>query len=188
MPRPTTKPELITAANTQFDSLLAMIDAMPKDDQAAEFCFDMDKAGNEAHWKRDRNIRDIFVHLYEWHRLLLDWVAANQSGKNKPFLPESYTWKTYGPMNVAFWEKHQSTSYEQSRGMLKASHKAVLVLIENFSNEELFEKKHFSWTGTTSLGSYCVSATSSHYDWAMKKIKLQIKALKEQSEFHVKAK
>jgi hypothetical protein len=34
---------------------------------------------------------------------------------------------------------------------------------------------HFTWTGTTSLGSYCVSASSSHYDWAMKKIKNHIK-------------
>lgn len=27
----------------------------------------------------------------------------------------------------------------------------------------------------TNLGSYCVSATASHYDWAMKKIKKHIK-------------
>ncbi|MGO3678157.1 MAG: ClbS/DfsB family four-helix bundle protein, partial [Microbacteriaceae bacterium] len=34
----------------------------------------------------------------------------------------------------------------------------------------------FPWTGTTSLGSYCVSATSSHYDWAIKKIRAHIRA------------
>ena len=44
-------------------------------------------------------------------------------------------------------------------------------LIEVFSDEELFTKRFFSWTGTTTLGSYCVSATSSHYDWAIKKLK-----------------
>jgi hypothetical protein len=81
-------------------------------------------------------------------------------------------------MNVGFWEKHQSTSYEQSRDMLKDSHDEVIALIERFSDGELFRKAHFLWTGTTSLGSYCVSATSSHYDWAIKKIKIQIKALK----------
>jgi hypothetical protein len=62
--------------------------------------------------------------------------------------------------------------------MLKQSHAKVIALIEQFSNEELFEKKHFPWTGTTNLGSYCISAASSHYDWAMKNIKAQIKALK----------
>lgn len=36
---------------------------------------------------------------------------------------------------------------------------------------ELFEKKRYKWTGTTLLGAYFVSATSSHYDWAYKLIK-----------------
>ena len=47
--------------------------------------------------------------------------------------------------------------------------------IERFSNDELFSKKYFDWTGTTTLGSYCVSATSSHYDWAIKDIKKALK-------------
>ncbi len=59
--------------------------------------------------------------------------------------------------------------------MIKGSHKDVLSLIETFSNEELFTKQHFDWTGTTSLGSYCVSALSSHYDWATKKLRAHIK-------------
>ncbi len=58
MPRPTTKQDLITAATTQFEKLFALIDSMPESDQTAAFCFDADKAGKEAHWKRDKNIRD----------------------------------------------------------------------------------------------------------------------------------
>ena len=56
--------------------------------------------------------------------------------------------------------------------MLAESHEKVLALADKYSNEELFTKKYFSWTGTTDLGSYFVSTTSSHYDWAIKKIKL----------------
>ncbi|MFC2579722.1 MAG: ClbS/DfsB family four-helix bundle protein, partial [Bacteroidota bacterium] len=33
----------------------------------------------------------------------------------------------------------------------------------------------FDWTGTSTLGAYCVSATASHYDWAIKKIKVHIR-------------
>ena len=36
---------------------------------------------------------------------------------------------------------------------------------------ELFEKDVFDWVGGSVLGSYFVSNTSSHYDWAMKKLK-----------------
>ncbi len=55
--------------------------------------------------------------------------------------------------------------------MLAASHARVLGLIGQFSDEELFTRKHFGWTGSTSLGAYCVSATSSHYEWAVKKLR-----------------
>ena len=178
MARPTTKAELLAAANTRFDKLFALIDAMPENEQTAAFCFDADKAGKEAHWKRDKNIRDVLVHLYEWHQLFLDWVNVNQDGEGKPFLPEPYNWKTYGEMNVGLWTKHQSITYEHSREMLKDSHNAVVVLIEAFGGEDLFTKNRLPWTGGSTLGSYGVSVTSSHYDWAMKKIKAQVKALR----------
>lgn len=103
-------------------------------------------------------------------------MSANQRGENKPFLPPPYNWKSYGQMNIAFWEKHQGTSLAQAKEMLKSSHAQVMKMMEEFSNEALFAKKRFSWTGTSTLGSYCVSATSSHYEWAMKKLKQYLKA------------
>ena len=165
MPRPTTKQELLSAADTQFAKLWALIDGMPEPMQAAAFAFE----------DRDKNVRDVLVHLYEWHQLLLRWAPANLAGDARPFLPPPYNWKTYGDMNVEFWKQHQGTPYEQSRGMLTQSHAEVMALIGGFTDEELFTKQHYSWTGTSSLGSYCISAASSHYDWAIKKLKNHIK-------------
>ena len=179
MPRPTTKEQLLNAANEQSEKLRKLIDSMSEGEMNTPFDFGDNPKLKEAHWKRDKNMRDILTHLYEWHQLLINWVNSNQSGDSKPFLPEPYNWKTYGNMNIGFWEKHQNTDYEKSKEMFWDSYKEVLDLINGFSNEELFEIKHFPWTGTTSLGSYCVSATSSHYDWAMKKIKAHIKLCKE---------
>ena len=164
MARPTTQSDLIQAAAEQFAKMWQLIGTMTLEEQTAAFLFE----------DRDRNLRDILVHLYEWHQLLLIWVDRNLKGDAKPFLPAPYNWRTYGQMNVGFWEKHQSTPYENAREMLQKSHDQVMALIETFSNDELFAKNHFSWTGTTTLGSYCVSATASHYDWAMKKIKKHI--------------
>lgn len=78
-------------------------------------------------------------------------------------------------MNIEFWEKHQNTTLTDAKKILKNSHLKVMVLIETFTNDELFAKKIFEWTGGSTLGAYCVSVTSSHYDWAMKKIKIHIK-------------
>ena len=46
---------------------------------------------------------------------------------------------------------------------------------DSLQKDELFMPKYFAWTGNAALGDYCVSTTSSHYDWAMKKIKAHIK-------------
>ena len=165
MPRATTKAELLSAASTQYAKLRTLIDGLSDEMRLGTFQFE----------DRDKNIRDVLIHLYEWHQLLLNWVHANQLGDPKPFLPEPYNWKTYPQMNVGFWEKHQNTPYETADQIFEKSHSDVMKLIETFTDEKLFTKKYFPWTGTTSLGSYCISATSSHYDWAMKKIKLHVK-------------
>jgi hypothetical protein len=178
MPRALTKADLIKSANEQFDKLWKLVDSITLQQQTAVFTFDGALQGKEAHWTRDKNIRDILVHLYEWHQLLLNWVTSNVKGEEKPFLPVPYNWKTYGEMNVGFWEKHQNTPYEESKEMVKASHEKVILLIEKFTDGELFEKKHFKWTGTSSLGQYCISTTASHYDWAMKKVKVHLKTYK----------
>ena len=109
---------------------------------------------------------------------MLRWVWSNQNGDSKPFIPEPYNWKTYGDMNVKFWEKHQDTTLEEAREMLEKSHKEVLELADEFSNEQLFSKGVFKWVGGSVLGSYFVSVTSSHYDWAMKKLKVHKKNCK----------
>lgn len=163
MARATTKEELKLASETNFDKLFFLIESLTPDEQIREF----------KNQDRDRNIRDILIHLYEWHQLLLKWVKSNQAGNALSFLPAPYNWRNYPEMNVEFWKKHQITPYKESVKLLKDSHAEVMKLINSFLDEELFEKKHFSWTGTTSLGSYCVSSTSSHYDWAIKKIKKQ---------------
>ena len=165
MPRPTTKADLTQAANDQFAKLWTLIGEMSDEEKSADI------VPNE----RDKNVRDILVHLYEWHCLLLNWIRSNTNGKPSSFLPTPYNWKTYPQMNVVFWEQHQSTSYSDAETMLNKTHKEVMALIETFSNEALFSKGAFDWTGTTTLGSYCVSATSSHYDWAFKDIKKALK-------------
>ncbi len=171
MARPRIKKDLIEAANINFTKLWQVIESLTEKQFSTEFDFSENPKLKEAHWTRDKNVKDVLIHLYEWHQLLLKWISQNQSGKTVPFLPEPYTFKNIAELNVKFWEKHQNTDYDEAVKMLKKSHSAVLKAIESFSNEELFTNKYFSWTGTTSVGSYCVSATSSHYDWAIKKLK-----------------
>lgn len=171
MGRPQTKKDLLLAADTNYDKLLRLIDSMTEEELNTPFDFSGDEKKKETHWRRDKNLRDILVHLHEWHKLLLQWIENNQAGIRKPFLMEGYNWKTYGDMNMVFWERAKGVSPEEAMKQFKDSHGKCMEAIRAKTEEELFTRNAFDWVGGSTLGSYFVSATSSHYDWAMKKIK-----------------
>lgn len=174
MPRPTSKDDLLVLSEENFNKLMQTVDGMSEKAMSSPFDFSSDNK-KEAHWSRDKDVRDVFIHLYEWHQLLLKWVNSNRGGGSITFLPAPYTWKTYGDMNRAFWQKHRGTSYADARAMLEQSHHDVMELAKTFTNEELFTRGFFDWTGNNALGSYFISNMSSHYDWAIKKLKAHIR-------------
>ncbi|BDR52992.1 hypothetical protein KIM372_08990 [Bombiscardovia nodaiensis] len=170
MARPTSKNDLIKDSTDTYCKLMELLDSLSDEERIGNFAFALDKEKG-AHWARDKNVKDVLIHLHEWHLLLLRWVEANLQGKQQNFLPEGYNWRNYGDMNVELRDKHQQTSYETALALLSKSHEQVVALAESFSNEELFSKGVFPWTGGSTLGSYFVSSTSSHYEWALKKIR-----------------
>jgi len=71
MARPTTKRDLLSTAYEQYKKLFDLINLMNENDQEKVFTFNVE-IEKEAHWKRDKNIRDVLIHLYEWHQLLIN--------------------------------------------------------------------------------------------------------------------
>lgn len=182
MPRPRNKEDLLKAADENFEKLNRLIDSMSEAEMTEPFDFSKEEKKTEAHWKRDKNVRDVLIHLYEWHQLMIRFVDENTGGKDTAFLPRPYNWRTIASMNQILWEKHQNTGFEEAREMLAASHREVMERIRLFTNEQLFLSKAFPAVGGSVLGSYFVSSTSSHYDWAMKKIKAHQKNCKSKQE------
>jgi hypothetical protein len=161
MARPANKTELLDSSRKNFELLMDFIGSFSEKEQKSEF----------PKGTMNRNIRDVLMHLHHWHLMMIDWYTIGMKGE-KPEMPaKGYSWKTTSELNKWIWEKYKDTPLEEAMEKFKSSYKKVRRLIEKHSDEELFEKKRFKWTGTTSMGAYFVSATSSHYDWAIKLIK-----------------
>ncbi|WP_375583237.1 ClbS/DfsB family four-helix bundle protein [Cyclobacterium xiamenense] len=161
MARPTSKTELLDLSRRNFELLMDFIGSLTEKEQHSDF----------PKGTMNRNIRDVLMHLHHWHLLMIDWYTIGMNGE-KPDIPaKGYTWKTLPELNSWIRERYKDTSLEQARKQFKSSYQDLRSLIEKLSEEELFEKKRYKWTGTTSLGAYLISATSSHYDWAIKLIK-----------------
>jgi hypothetical protein len=159
MGRPKSKTELLDLSQSNFEQLLSYVDNL-KDPQI-EF----------PPGTMNRNVRDVLAHLFHWHLMMLEWYDKGMQGE-KPQMPaEGYTWKTVPELNQWIWKKYAGQPLQQIRKDFELTHSKIRDLIEGHTNEELFEKKKYPWTGSTSLGAYLISATSSHYDWGLKLIR-----------------
>lgn len=177
MSRPKNKEELVLLSNQLYLEMTNILEDTPIDVLERSFNFENVTTGKELHWKRDKNIRDVVTHLYEWHMLLIHWFNSNNSGVFTNFLPASYNWKNYGQLNIIFFNKHQDTLLTEAISLLKDSHKQSMDIINKLSNEELFTNGYYNWASTYAIGGFFVSCLSSHYLWALKKIKKHFKSL-----------
>ena len=159
MPRPKSKAELLALSQANASKLLSFVQSLP------------DKEKDFPPGTMNRNIRDVLGHLHHWHMLMLTWYKEGMAGK-KPVMPApGYSWKTVPELNREILRKYQKENLENVLELFDQSFGMVQAIIEKHTQEELFEKKRYPWTGSTSLGSYLISATSSHHDWALKLIK-----------------
>lgn len=165
MSKPTNKEELVSASNINYDKLMGLINKFPPKDQQRTF----------PEGTLNRNIRDVLAHLYHWHKLFLTWYEKGMEGVEPEMPVDGYTWKDTQALNKVIREKYKNIPLGEVKIMFEMTHAQLNVIISKHTDEELFTKKLYKWTGSTSLGAYVISATSSHYDWAYKLIKKSLK-------------
>lgn len=171
MPRPSTKKDLIALSNANYSKLKGLVDSLSENELNGTF---PEKYLN-------RNVRDVLAHLHHWHLLMLGWYETGMKGE-KPDIPaKGYNWRTLPELNREIKDHYSNTKLEEVLKMLESSFQDIQKIINRHSNNELFERKRYQWTRNNALGSYLVSSTSSHYEWAIKLIKKYLKSLKEQA-------
>ncbi len=166
MSKPKTKVDLLEKSQANYRKLTEFIDGLSMDEQMQDF----------PPGTLNRNIRDVLAHLHHWHLLALDWYSVGMAGE-KPDMPaKGYSWKTTPALNLWIRDHYREIALSSVKRMLDESFHRIQKVIEAHSDDELFAKKRYQWTGSTSLGAYLISATSSHYVWAQKLIRKARKA------------
>jgi len=161
MARPKNKEELQHLSDANFEKLMQQVNSIAETNRGIEF----------PEGYLNRNVKDVLAHLHEWHNMMMGWYDEGMKG-NKPDMPKTgYTWKTLPDLNREIWNSYKNEKYDTILKKLKKSHKTMRGIIDKHTDEELFTKKKYNWTGSTSLGAYLISSASSHYDWAYKLIK-----------------
>ena len=167
MPKPSSKITLMEASQQNFKKLMDFVTTLDRKQKQQSF----------PEGSLNRNIRDVLGHIHFWHLMMIRWYTEGMQG-HKPDMPaKGYTWKMTPQLNRKIWEDCQSITLDSISEQLRTSYEQVQEVIQLHSDEELFEKKRYPWTGSTSLGAYLISNTSSHYHWGLQLIKKQFKSI-----------
>lgn len=159
MARPTTKQDLLAAATGEFVRLWEAVEGIDPDHR--------ERPGACEAW----SVKDLLAHLDAWHEMVLGWEAVGATGGVPEMPAPGLGWGETPALNQMIYERTHSDSWDDVAVRLQSSHQLVLDVIVSYSDDDLFTKKRFRWTGSTSVGSYFVSASSSHYAWASKLIR-----------------
>ena len=163
MPRPTSKTDLLAAIEKERGALETYLETL----SPAE----MTIPGIVGEW----SVKDVLAHLIEWEQMVLSWHAAGLRGETPELPAPGFKWNQTPALNQQIFEKHRDRLLEDVIDQFQASHLEILGVIEGLSNEALFTAEQFAWTQKNTLGTYFVSATSSHYLWARKEIRKGMK-------------
>lgn len=176
MPQPQDKQSLIQKAQEDFNALMEALTSADKQLLETNFLPKETKAKCTT-FEQGENMRDVLTHIYEWQRLQVAFVENIRKGEPKDFIPDPYR-KNYKEMDEVNRLRHQSTSLNQAIALLQGSHPEIMALLESFTEEELFGKKVFKVTYTTTMAAYFVSVTISPYGQALKRLKSHLRSLK----------
>jgi hypothetical protein len=150
---------LLSTAQQSFDDLLALIEGIPTRKR------NLSIETNE----RDKNFRDVLMHLYEWHAMLERWYREGMDGDTPHMPAPGYKWRNLDQLNLQIWQHYQDVTLPTAIKKVKLSHQRIMHLIEAHNDEEIFTKKYYKWTKTSNLYSYFAANTTAHYHWAIKK-------------------
>ena len=167
MARPKDKSQLVAAITENYATLQATIEQFSSSQLDSEFVLE----------HRDRNVRDVIAHLLAWQEMFLKWYDEGKAGECPEMPAKGFTWRDTPALNNKIWKAGQKERRQTLQRKLDKTHQLLLAVVDAHSDEELFQKQHYSWTGSSSLGSYVISASSAHYHWAIKLLKRQLKAL-----------
>lgn len=165
MPRPTSKSELLAAIEKERGALEAQLDQLSDEQKTM--------SGVVGDW----SVKDVLAHLAAWEQMCLGWYEAGRRGEVPPLPAPGFKWNQTPALNRQIDEQHKDQPLAQVEAGFQNSHRQIMSVISRLSDEELFTPQRYAWTGKNAMGTYFVSATSSHYLWARKEIRKGLKKL-----------
>jgi hypothetical protein len=153
MAKPATKKDLIAESQKEYQDLQKFLAGLSPEEM-------LQPALGE--WSP----KDVLAHLLEWQNMFFGWYEAGLRGETPALPAEGYKWNQLPALNQAIYERYRDASLSEIENQFRKSHEKTMQLVDELSNEGLFERGYHSWTTQHSLATFINANTGSHYRWA----------------------
>lgn len=127
-------------------------------------------SGSMENW----SVKDILAHLVDWEQRFIGWYKDGLQGKCPETPAPGMTWRDLPKLNQVGYVQHKDDTLEDVLNQFENSYQEILALVESMTEREIFETGVYEWTGKSSLLSWIVANTSSHYNWARRNIRTTV--------------
>lgn len=114
------------------------------------------------------SINDLVAYLVGWGQLVLKWNNKKSKGLEVDFPETGYKWNDLGRLAQKFYKDYEKDDFKTLNSKLDKTTIEILKLVENKTNNELFETV---WYGKWTLGKMIQLNTSSPFKNAKDRIR-----------------
>lgn len=155
MARFATKGEFLDEITKERGKLNALLSEIPDERKGEEVVDGM-------------SVKDFLAHRAEWGRMMIRWYTEAKAGGTPAVPTERYKWNQLKELNADIHRRFADTPLSEVVSEFDRVHNELYRIISGTTEEELFTKKYYPFTGASDLATYLNSATASHYRSAAK--------------------
>ena len=158
---PTTKDELQKAITDNYQKLSAELSSIPMELT--------DTRELDGHAKNTvMSINNLVAYLIGWGQLVLKWNDRKTKGLEVDFPETGFKWNELGPLAQKFYTDYEADDFTSLKAKLDRTTKAILKLIAEKTNAELYET---AWYDKWTMGRLIQLNTSSPFKNAKDRIR-----------------
>jgi hypothetical protein len=122
------------------------------------------------------SVKDLLAHRTEWSRMMIRWYTKARAGGTPAVPTEQFKWNQLKELNANIQVRFADVPLDEIEQNFGAVQDDLDALVAGMTEEELFTKKYYAFTGSSDLATYVNSATASHYRSAARLIRKWWKA------------
>ncbi len=153
----TTKADFLAEIDKERTNLEVLLDSIPESRKTEEVIDGM-------------SVKDFLAHRTEWGRMMLRWYSVAKEGGIPAVPTERWKWNQLKELNAEIKDEYSAVPLANIESQFAEVHDELRSVIDGMTEDELFTKKYYSFTGTSDLVTYANSATASHYRSARRHI------------------